>query len=248
MKVDPLLNPFAVWWQFFWRVVRYIVALGAMATITAILYFYGPYRKQRWADVWPGAILATILWLLATLGFAWYIRNVTNYNVLYGSVGASIALLSWMYLLAAIALFGCEFNAELERTSLVTASRRAKPAARHLPPDRLVPASLLLCCTIELQLSCSYAADFRDHAARGCRSRAGDRYRHRLPEKIGRLDLLSTVYHALAAAVIACFIGGLGFHENRPSATTPTKAGLLLVSAVFVLSHGHLDEPPRQAG
>jgi membrane protein len=59
--------------------------------------------------------VATILWMLATLGFGWYVRNITNYNLLYGSVGTSIALLSWMYILALIALIGCEFNAEAER-------------------------------------------------------------------------------------------------------------------------------------
>jgi membrane protein len=115
IKVDPDLNPFAPMWELSWRVLRYLVAFAAIATLTAILYFYGPYRKQRWSRVWPGAILATLLWLLATLAFGWYVRNVTNYNVLYGSVGASIALLIWMYLLAAIALFGCAFNAEYER-------------------------------------------------------------------------------------------------------------------------------------
>ena len=92
-----------------------VVAFAATSSLTAILYYYGPYRKQRWRPVWPGAILATILWLLATLVFGWYVRNITNYNVLYGSVGTSMALLVWMYLLAAIALFGCEFNAEYER-------------------------------------------------------------------------------------------------------------------------------------
>lgn len=126
MKVDPALNPFAGWWQLFWRVLRYAVALVATCSLTAMLYFYGPYRKQRWDRVWPGAILATILWLLATMGFAWYVRNVTNYNLLYGSVGASIALLVWMYLLAAIALFGCEFNAELERTSVAKRTTRKR--------------------------------------------------------------------------------------------------------------------------
>ncbi len=115
IKVDPLLNPFAGWWEFFSRVVRYVIAFAATSAVTAILYFYGPYRQQQWRRVWPGAILATILWLLGTLGFGWYVRHVTNYNVLYGSFGASIALLIWMYLLAAIALFGCEFNAEYER-------------------------------------------------------------------------------------------------------------------------------------
>jgi membrane protein len=116
LRVDPILNPFAGSWELFSKIMRYVVALGATVSLTAILYYYGPFRKQRWGGVWPGAILATILWLLATLGFGWYVRNITNYNLLYGSVGTSIALLSWMYLLAAIALIGCEFNAEIERT------------------------------------------------------------------------------------------------------------------------------------
>jgi membrane protein len=117
-RVYPVLNPFSEWWEVLSRVIRYVIAFAATATLTAILYFYGPYRKQRWKRVWPGAILATVLWLLATVGFGWYVRNITNYNVLYGSVGTSIALLVWMYLLAAIALFGCEFNAEIERVTL----------------------------------------------------------------------------------------------------------------------------------
>jgi len=51
------------------------------------------------------------------LGFAWYVRNIASYNVMYGSIGAGIALLVWMYLIALIALLGCEFNAEYERTA-----------------------------------------------------------------------------------------------------------------------------------
>lgn len=118
IRVDPILNPLAGGWELLSRIMRYVVAFAATVTVTGILYFYGPYRKQRWRGVWPGAILATILWLLATLVFGWYVRNITNYNVLYGSVGTSIALLIWMYLLAAIALFGCEFNAEYERMTV----------------------------------------------------------------------------------------------------------------------------------
>jgi membrane protein len=125
LKVDPILNPLAGWWELLSRIMRYAVAFSATVSLTAILYYYGPYRKQRWINVWPGAILATILWLLATLGFGWYVRNITNYNLLYGSVGTSIALLSWMYLLAAIALIGCEFNAEAERMD--TAMRSLTP-------------------------------------------------------------------------------------------------------------------------
>jgi membrane protein len=57
------------------------------------------------------------MWFLATLGFAWYVRHLARYNVLYGSIGAVIALLVWMYLIALIALIGCEFNATAERTA-----------------------------------------------------------------------------------------------------------------------------------
>jgi membrane protein len=56
-----------------------------------------------------------VLWLPTTAGFGWYVGHLANYNVLYGSVAAGIVLLVWMYLLAVIALLGCEFNAECER-------------------------------------------------------------------------------------------------------------------------------------
>jgi membrane protein len=115
LAVDPILNPVAWLWQLISRVTRYLVAFGAVSGLTTALYYFGPYRRQRWSRVWPGAILATLLWLAATSGIAWYIRNITNYNVLYGSIGTGIALLVWMYVLAAIAILGCEFNAEYER-------------------------------------------------------------------------------------------------------------------------------------
>jgi membrane protein len=115
LAVDPILSPVAGLWELLSRMARYLVAFGAVSGLTATLYYFGPFRKQRWSFVWPGAILATLLWLASTSGFAWYIRNITNYNVLYGSIGTGIALLVWMYVLAAIAILGCEFNAEYER-------------------------------------------------------------------------------------------------------------------------------------
>jgi len=116
MKVDPMLNRFAWLWEWLTVFTRYLLALVTTTLVTGTLYYFGPYRKQRWSAVWPGAVLATGLWLLATVAFGWYVRNLANYNVMYGSVGTSIALLVWMYLIAAIALLGCEFNAEWERT------------------------------------------------------------------------------------------------------------------------------------
>jgi membrane protein len=97
--------------------MRYVIALAAIVFGAAILYRFGPNRPQRWKCVWPGAMLATVLWLGAILIFSWYVRNIANYNVIYGSVAAVILLLVWMYVLAVIALIGCEFNAQCERAA-----------------------------------------------------------------------------------------------------------------------------------
>jgi len=115
MKVDALGNPLEPLWQWLGRLTRYVVAFGAVAAVAGCLYYFGPNRRQRWSAVWPGAILATALWLLATSAFGWYVRHMAHYNVMYGSIGAGIALLVWMYLLAVIALIGCEFNVAYER-------------------------------------------------------------------------------------------------------------------------------------
>lgn len=95
--------------------IRTLTAVAAITMGTSFLYYLGPNHPRRLRSVYPGAILATALWWIATALFGWYVRNIANYNVLYGSVGAVIALLVWMYLLSIIALFGCEINAQLDR-------------------------------------------------------------------------------------------------------------------------------------
>jgi membrane protein len=100
------------------RSIRIGASLLTIITVTALAYYLGPNRPMKFLRVWPGAMVATVMWLFATLGFAWYGRNITNYNVLYGSIGAFIALLTWLYLISVIALVGCEFNAERDRASM----------------------------------------------------------------------------------------------------------------------------------
>ncbi len=117
IRGESLILPLSSLWEWLSRLARYALAFATTVVVTASLYYFGPYRRQRWRYVWPGAALATVLWLLATSGFGWYVRNIAHYNVMYGSVGAGIALLVWMYLMAIIALIGCEFNAEYERSS-----------------------------------------------------------------------------------------------------------------------------------
>jgi membrane protein len=103
------------WVELVSKTLRLGLAFAAFVLVTALLYYLGPNRKQTLANVLPGAVLATILWVLSTLGFSWYVRHISSYNVLYGSVGAGLALLVWMYVWSVITLIGCEFNAARER-------------------------------------------------------------------------------------------------------------------------------------
>jgi membrane protein len=99
----------------FAQALRYGVAFAGVVLVTALIYYLAPNRKQTFAGVFPGAAAATVLWMVATALFAWYVSHVSNYNLLYGSVGAGLALLVWMYVLSVIMLFGCEVNAVRER-------------------------------------------------------------------------------------------------------------------------------------
>jgi len=97
------------------RVASNVIAVTTLVVVNTWLYRYAPCVPRRWRVVWPGALVATALWSVATLGFGWYVKNMATYNIMYGSIGAAIALLIWMYLLSLIALFGCAYNAEAER-------------------------------------------------------------------------------------------------------------------------------------
>ena len=97
------------------QIFSFAIALIAIVVIMALVYYVGPNRKQAFRRVFPGAVLATVLWLLSTLAVGWYLRDIANYNLLYGGVGAGLALLIWSYILCVITLFGCAYNAVGER-------------------------------------------------------------------------------------------------------------------------------------
>ena len=113
LGADDMLRPGI---RLFGRLVRYAVALSSICLVTMMLYWLGPDVKGH-RKLLPGAMLATVLWLALTQAFAWYVRNFGNYSVLYGSVGAVVAFLVWMYMLALVAMIGCEFNAALDRST-----------------------------------------------------------------------------------------------------------------------------------
>lgn len=92
-----------------------VLILVLMAGLSA-LYRFGPSRDEaQWKWVSPGAIFASLAWLVGSLLFSWYVANFQDYNKTYGTIGAVIGLLSWMWLSATIVLVGAELNSEAER-------------------------------------------------------------------------------------------------------------------------------------
>ena len=93
--------------------VRWLVALAGSVGLIALLYKLGTPLRLSWRSVLPGAFLATTLWFASTLVFGWYVTRFANYSRVYGSLGAGIALLFWLYLASLSVLCGAEFNGEL---------------------------------------------------------------------------------------------------------------------------------------
>jgi membrane protein len=100
---------------FFWRMVRWALAVTTSVAVLAALYHFGTRRREHWKWVIPGALGATIAWFPATLIFGWYVTRVTDYSMFYGSFAAGIATLVWLYITSFSALFGAELNGVLFR-------------------------------------------------------------------------------------------------------------------------------------
>jgi len=108
LGLPQVIQQLALWLRWPILGVAFMVAL-------AVLYRYAPSRDEpRWGWVSWGAVLATVLWLVASGLFSWYVSNFGSYNETYGSLGAVAILLMWFWLSALIVLLGAELNAEME--------------------------------------------------------------------------------------------------------------------------------------
>ena len=94
-----------------WDVARWPLVLLLLIGAIDQLYYVGPAVRQRWRWVTPGAVVAVLGWVAASLGFSAYVRHFGSYNATYGSIGAVIILLTWMYLTSFFVLLGAEINA-----------------------------------------------------------------------------------------------------------------------------------------
>jgi membrane protein len=98
-----------------WGWLRFPVALLLLAVVLSVVYRFGPNAKQRFRSVVPGAALTVVLWAISSVGFSFYLANFANYGVTYGSLGAAVGLLFYLYLCASVVLFGAELNAAISR-------------------------------------------------------------------------------------------------------------------------------------
>ncbi|HXE75417.1 MAG TPA: YihY/virulence factor BrkB family protein [Candidatus Xenobia bacterium] len=97
-----------------WNAGYFSLAIVTATLVLATLYYFlTPNVRRRWNDVLPGAALAMGLWWIVTASFGLYVTRLAVYDVLYGTFGAAIGLLVWMYLTAVVILIGAQFNAEM---------------------------------------------------------------------------------------------------------------------------------------
>jgi membrane protein len=116
----------------------FLILWGALG----LLYRFGPSRQEpRWEWLNAGTLAAALLWIVGSSLLSWYLSNFANYNATYGSLGAAIGLMMWMWMSAIIVLWGAELNSEIER-ALDPTVQPPKPlgACDALMADKLGPA------------------------------------------------------------------------------------------------------------
>jgi membrane protein len=109
-----------------WRVLQWPLAFFLVSTALGLVYYFAPDAEQDWVWMTPGAVLGTLLWMVVSLVFKFYVTNFADYNATYGAVGAIIVVLLWFYVSGFAILVGAELNAEIEHASPYAKDRREK--------------------------------------------------------------------------------------------------------------------------
>ncbi len=118
-----------------WGWLRFPVALSLFAVVLSLVYRFGPNAKQRFRSVVLGAALAVVLWAISSVGFSFYLANFANYGVTYGSLGAAVGLLLYLYLSASVVLLGAEVNAAIYHLPADSSVQVDKPGSDHESTD-----------------------------------------------------------------------------------------------------------------
>jgi len=125
LKVLPFGN--VVEWLL--TILRWPILYGVVVLGLACIYRYGPSRdKAQWRWLTWGSVLAAAVWLVVSMLFSWYVANFGTYNETYGSLGAAVGFMTWVWLSTTVVLVGAEINAEMEhQTARDTTVRPEKP-------------------------------------------------------------------------------------------------------------------------
>jgi membrane protein len=110
-----------------WRIVQWPVALFFVVLAFALLYFWGPDTEQEWQWITPGSLIGVLLWIGVSILFRVYLHYFNSYSKTYGSLGAVIILLYWLYISGLALLIGGEINSEIEHA----AAERGHPEAKE---------------------------------------------------------------------------------------------------------------------
>ena len=110
-----------------WKILQWPIAFAFMLLAFALIYFLAPdFRKQHWKWITPGSVVGVGAWLLVSLAFKGYLHFFDSYSKTYGSLGAVIVLMLWLYLTGAAVLIGGQVNAEIEKAASEKAAADAK--------------------------------------------------------------------------------------------------------------------------
>ena len=116
-----------------WKILQWPLVFALVATGFGFVYYFAPDVDQDFVFLTPGSVLATVLWMLGSLGFRFYVVNFGSYNESYGAVGGVMVLLLWLYISGLCVIVGAEMNAEIEH-----ASEHGKAPGEKQPGQRKV--------------------------------------------------------------------------------------------------------------
>ena len=120
-----------------WKIVQWPVVLACMTFAFALIYYLAPdFREQAWQWLTPGSVVGVVLWLLVSLAFRIYLHYFNSYSATYGSLGAVIILMLWLYLTGAAVLIGGEVNSEIENAAAKQGDPEAKEKGEKAPDEK----------------------------------------------------------------------------------------------------------------